>query len=226
MDLYWIYLRTKRSHLLCCFSLGFRKWVAEFSSKEHRLWHQIAWVWWIWILSLLLIRFFSFRVNALAFQFDVTSLHYVDNEDHSSIYLIGRGSERNTLNILILWCLFLLNPKVFGQLSLSVKSNESQLSELIQIFWSWFNFSVFCYFDIICPRVSTTAIVKPFQLVQTRICFLFSPTVASPTQLLTLPAELLISLAIDHILVLCVELLSLMPLRILSSKQKRFVAFY
>lgn len=72
-----------------------------------------------------LIRSFSFSVNSPAFEFNVTLLHHLENENHNSICLTGPGRERNALEegqvyIYSIWIIIILNSKIFDQLSLSV----------------------------------------------------------------------------------------------------------
>lgn len=72
-----------------------------------------------------LIRFFSFYVNSRAFQFNVTLLHHLENENHNSVCLTGPGRERNALEegqvyVYSIMIIIILNSKIFDQLSLSV----------------------------------------------------------------------------------------------------------
>lgn len=98
MDLCWLYLQTKASSLLCRFSPGFCKPVTEFSSNVLPPGAQpLASAHQGLIPLLPLSRCVCFCVNSPASQLDVTSLHHLDKEDHSSIYFLGLGREGNTL---------------------------------------------------------------------------------------------------------------------------------
>lgn len=139
MDLYWISFQTKGKYLLCCLSPGFCKSVTEFKNKTLQSRAQTMASDPLGLTDLNPASapyqvFFSFRDNSPTFQFDVTSLYPLDNEDHS-VYLLGLREGMKCIGrvpgtYLVQECLLLLlllNSKIFGQLSLSVKGNESHL---------------------------------------------------------------------------------------------------